>query len=425
MRKPQTADAPEHQPDQEAKPRRGGDKQKRNNKNKNKPQQETPVPPPVKPIANPATMKRRHWGIMVSLILGVLVPLFAVMSYLFFVAQPQFHSVSGFTVRSQEESGANDILGGLSQLAGGTVASDNDILYEFIRSQEMVHIVDERIDLREHYSQHWPNDWFFSIWDDATNEDLIWYWNRVVRLSFDQGTGLIEVQTRAFDPETAQAVNQAIVEESSRRINDLNLAAREEAMQYARTDLEEALEQLKDARQALTNYRTQSQIVDPELDIQTRMGVMSSLQQELATALVEYDLLLGTTGTNDPRLRDASQRIDVIRDRIAIERKNVASSSTETGGIEEDYPTLIAEFERLTVDREYAEQFYFAALTAMETARDDANRHSRYLATYIKPTRAQTAEYPQKFVLSALTALFLFLAWSIVTLIVYSIRDRS
>jgi capsular polysaccharide transport system permease protein len=41
------------------------------------------------------------------------------------------------------------------------------------------------------------------------------------------------------------------------------------------------------------------------------------------------------------------------------------------------------------------------------------------------PTLPQTAEFPQRFVLSALTALFLLLAWSIGVLIYYSIRDRN
>lgn len=421
------------EPPQKAKPtpakgpgKNQGPEQGKPNPNRNKKPQKPPAPQvPIKPIAQPAALKRRHWGILGSFLFVVLVPFAAIVSYLVFVAQPQYHSVTGFTVRSQEESGANELLGGLAQLAGGATASDNDILYEFIRSQGMVERVGESVDLRAHYSQHWPNDWFYSIWDDATKEDLIWFWNRVVGVSYDQGTGLIEVQVTAFDAETAQALTQAIVDVSHEQINELNLAARNEAMQYAMTDLEEALERLKSAREALTAYRTQSQIVDPALDIQTRMGVMNSLQQELATALVEYDLLLGSTATGDPRLRDTEKRIEVIRDRIAIERQNISSSSTETGGVEEDYPTLIAEFERLTTDREFAEQVYFASLQAVEIARDEANRSSRYLATYINPTRADTSEYPRVFVLSALSFLFLMLAWSIGTLIYYSIRDRS
>jgi capsular polysaccharide transport system permease protein len=380
---------------------------------------------PAFPLARSAHMKRRHWGVIVSFVLLVLAPFAVALFYLFAVAQDQYASTAGFTVRSQESSGANDLLGGLANFAGNSAASDSDILYEFIQSKEMAAAVDARLDLRAHYSQHWPDDWAFALWPGATLEELVWFWQRVVSIAYDSGSGLTEVRVTAFDAETARAIAAAIVDESQTRINALNDQARADAMRYAEADLTEALERLKVAREALTQFRTRTRIVDPEADIQGRMGVMNNLQQQLAGALIEYDLLAGSVGPGDVRLKKAQQQIDVISDRINIERQTFASSNTDTGGVGEDYPSLIAEFERLTVDREYAEQAYRAALTALEVARDDAARQSRYLATYIKPDLAEQAEYPRRFVLGALAGLFLLLSWSILSLIYYSIRDRS
>jgi len=378
------------------------------------------------PLAGPAVMHRRHWGLIASFVALVLLPVAAVIFYLIALAQDQYQSTTGFTVRSQESSGAaNDLLGGLASFTGSSVASDSDILFEFIQSQEMIQVVDRQIDLRAHYSQHWPSDWAFSLWPDASQEELTWYWQRIVGISFDSSSGLIEVQAQAFDPETAQAITQAIVQESQIRINALNEQARSDALGYAQADLDEAVEQMKAAREALTQFRTRTRIVDPEADIQGRMGVMNNLQQQLASSLIEYDLLRGTVAAGDPRLRKAEQLIEVIRQRIDIERQTFTSSNTDTGAVGEDYPSLISEFERLTVDREYTEQAYRAALTALALARDEANRQSRYLATYIKPTLAQEAEYPKRALLAGLAALFALLIWSILSLIYYSIRDRS
>lgn len=390
-------------------------------------QQVQPLPlSDVQPIARPARMRTRHWGLAFSFVLLVLAPLAAILFYLWTIASDQYISTTGFTVRGQESGGATELLGGLAQFTGGaSTASDSDILYEFIQSQEMVEAVNAQVDLRAHYSAKWPDDRVFALWPGATVEDLVWYWQRILGISYDSGTGLMEVTALAFDAETAQRITQIVVAESQDRINALNTQAREDAMRYARADLDEALEQLKTARQALTNFRTRTKIVDPEADIQSRLGVMSNLQQQLAEALIEYDLLRGTTNANDPRLTKAQQRIDVIRERIVIERQTFTSDSTETGAVGEDYPSLIAEYESLTVDREYAEQTYRAAQTALEVARDDAARQSRYLATYIKPTLATESEYPQRPVLSGLAALFLLLFWSILSLIYYSIRDRS
>lgn len=399
--------------------RRGGKKGGRRG------QMATPAPVHVQPIASPARMQRRHWGLMLSFVLMVLLPLATVVFYFWTYATDQYLSTTGFTVRTQESGGATELLGGLAQFTGGKTASDSDILYEFIQSQEMVEAVDAALGLRARYSGPWPQDWAFAIWPDATLEDLIWYWQRIVGISYDAGTGLIEVQAVAFDPATAQAVNTEIVRVSQERINALNERAREDAMGYARADLETSIARLKAAREALTRFRTRTGIVDPEADIQGRLGVMNNLQQELASALIEFDLLNQTAQSSDPRLTKAQQRIDVIRDRIVIERKTFSSDSTETGGLGEDYPSLISEFESLSVDRQYAEETYRAALTALEVARADAARQGRYLATYIKPTLAQESEYPQRWILSGLAALFLVLVWSIVALVYYSIRDRS
>lgn len=389
----------------------------------------------VQPIARPARMKKRHWGLALTFLLMVLGPLVGIIFYLWTYAQDQYISTTGFTVRSQESGGATELLGGLAQFAGGSTASDSDILYEFIQSQEMVEAVDARVDLRRHYSGPWPakfwppNEWSgdpaFAIWPDASIEDLVWYWQRIVGISYDSGTGLTEVQVQAFDPDMAKMITSVIVRESQDRLNALNNQARGDAMRYANADLEGAVAQLKAARGALTKFRTRTKIVDPAADIQARLGVMTNLQQKLAEALIEHDLLLTTSKDNDPRLTQTLRRIEVIRDRITIERQSFTSTNTETGALGEDYPTLISEFEALNVDLAYAQEGYRAALTAREVARDDVARQSRYLATYISPTRPQSSQYPERFILSALAGMFLLLIWSILTLVYYSIRDRS
>ena len=222
----------------------------------------------------------------------------------------------------------------------------------------------------------------------------------------------------AFDPDFAQTLASAIVEESQDLINDMNAQARADMISYAQEDLDTALDRLKLAREALTLFRTRTQIVDPESDLQGRLGVVNNLQQQLAQALIEQDLLLEqSTSENNPRLEQAARRIDVIRNRIAQEREAVSS------GDGEDYPTLLAEYEGLVVDREFAEESYRVALTALDVARNNATRQNRYLATYLAPTRPETAEFPRRFMVLGLATLFLMLAWSILVMIYYSVRD--
>lgn len=380
----------------------------------------------IRPVAEPASMRPRHWGLILSFLVVVLLPVVVTVFYLFVIAEDQYSSTVGFTVRREEGSDvSSSLLGGLAKFAGTSNGSESDILYEFIQSQEIVETIDKRLDLRKLFGVHWPGDPIFALKPDATIEEVLDYWLRMVRISYDQSTGLIEIRVLAFTPEEAQTLAGEVLAESQRKINDLNTQARQDLMRYATDDLEVALTRLKGAREAMTQFRTRTSIVDPESDIQGRMGVISNLQQQLAASLVDYDLLrLQTDNSDDPRITQAKRRIDVIRERIAAERQTFSNASGEVGEINEDYPELIAEYESLLVDREYAEETYRLALASVDLSRAEASRQNLYLAPFVRPTLPQTAEYPQRFVLTSLVALFLVLAWTIAVLIYYSVRDR-
>ena len=389
--------------------------------------QAVPKPPEriiqVRPMAKPARMRRRHLGLIMGFLMMVLAPLCAIAWYLGARAEAQYASLTGFTVRQEESGAASSMLGGFAQFAAiSSTTGDTDILHEFIQSQELVARIATHFDLVAHYTGPWERDPIFALAPDPSIEDLLDYWQRVVRVSYDQGTGLVELQVLAFDPEMAQRIAQEIVAQSHVLINELNAAARADLMRFAEADLVDASTRLRLAREALTEFRIRTQIVDPDSDIQGRMGVLNNLQQQLAQALIEFDVLAENTNQTDTRVVQANRRIEVIRARIAEERQTFTLQGATFSG--QDYPTLMAEYESLTVEREFAERDYGIALAALEMARDNAARETRYLAVYIRPTLAQSAEYPRAGMILGLAFVFLILSWSILTLILYSIRDR-
>ncbi len=376
------------------------------------------------PTAAPARMRRRHWGLMASFVLLVIAPFAAVAYYLMEVAVPQYASTTGFTVRQSESGAGGAMLDGLAAFTSGSGQSDTDILFEYILSQELVRRIDARLGLMAHYSEPHDRDPVFALSPEASIEGVVEYWQRIVRVSYGQSSGLIELRVRAFEPEMARDIAQAIIDESQLLVNELNGAARADLIRFAQADLDATMERLRLAREAVTIFRTRSQIVDPERDLQGRLGVLNNLQQQLAEALIEFDLLnANTADPDDPRLRQLAQRAVVIRARIAQERENFTLADAQVGGA--DYPSLMAEFEGLMVDREFAEESYRGALTALEIARVNDARQSRYLAVFIQPTLSESAGFPRADVILGLTALFLLLGWSILALVFYSIRDRQ
>lgn len=381
-----------------------------------------PARPPAPKSAGRARARKRHYAILASFVLGVVAPLIVAVFYLYAIAEDQYASSFGFAVRSEELDSAQSLLGGLASLSGNS-SSDTDILYEFIQSQTLVEAIDARLDLRKIYSK--PGfDPVFALNPEVVIEDLVDYWLRVVRISYASGTGLLEVRVNAFTPEDAHAIATAIVEESTIMINDLSAIARADATRYAREDLEQAVARLKSARQALTQFRSQTRIVDPSADIQGQMGLLNSLEAQLAEAVIELNLLMETSRDTDPRVEQARRRIAVIQGLIEQERQKFGMGGTSRVDGDKDYSTLVGEFERLMVDLEYAQKSYLAAQTVLDSAQAEAQRQSRYLATYAKPSLPQSAQYPERAILSLLTGIILFLLWVIGVLIYYSLRDR-
>ncbi|XDA98268.1 hypothetical protein AB1M95_19615 [Sulfitobacter sp. LCG007] len=369
--------------------------------------------------ARRARVRRRHMGTLLSFVLMVILPVGVVWWYLENRAADQYVSHVAFSVRKEESSSAMEILGGLSALTS-TSSSDPDILYEYIQSQELVRRVNEDLDLVSLYTK--PKDDFYFAYDPSgTIEDLTDYWTGMTKIYYDSTAGTIELRVLAFDPDDAQRIAQAVYEESSQMINELSSIARDDATSYAREELENAVERLKEARMAITSFRNQHQIVDPNADIEGQIGLVNTLNEQLAESLIELDLLKQTAQPNDPRLDQVNRKIEVINDRIVQERKKFGAMNTLDN---QAYSSIIGEYESLTVDREFAEQAYLAALSTFDTAQAEAQRKSRYLAAYIKPTKAQRSTYPEWDTILIVTALFALLTWASFVLMTYALRDR-
>ena len=368
----------------------------------------------------PAAAQRRHWGLLIWFCCVVVLPVCLTAGYLFTRAADQYGSVVGFTVRSETNNTAVDVFGGLSStFSGGSSTQETDILFEFVTSQEMVAIIEAELGISQMYAKHLERDPLLSYDPNGSIEDLTRFWRRMTTISYDSNAGLMEITARAFTADEANAIAQAILSASDTRINELSAKARSDATRFALSDLADAEERLRIAREELTAFRLLNQIVDPSADIQSQVGLLSTLQTQLAEALIEADLLAQSLRENDPRLEQLRARIAVIETRINAERQKFGASDDG-----ESYARTVSEYERLSAELLFAEQAHAAARTAAEAAKAEAQRQSFYLATYIRPTLAETPEYPRRWTILSLVGAFAFLFWAIGSLVYYSVRDR-
>ena len=354
---------------------------------------------------------------LASFALLVIAPFVATVGYLYTRAADQYHSEVAFSIRSEEAGGAAaGLLGALTSIGAGS-ASDADILFEYVQSQDIVEAIDADLDLVAIYNR--ADDPVFALGPDAAIEDLLSQWRRMVDVSFESAAGIIHARAKAFAPEEATAIATAILGKSSALVNDLSEQAREDAVRFAREEFEEAEANLRAMRQRLSEFRRENRIVDPSGDVAGQTGLLNALQSELAQALVERDMLLSFVGNEDQRVIQANRRIDAVTGRIEAER--AALGVTGAGSA---LPDVVGRYEELLVDLEFANAAYTQTLAGLAGARAEARRQSRYLAPHIAPTLAESALYPRRALLSGLTGLFLLLGWGTLMLIYYNVRDN-
>lgn len=371
------------------------------------------------PAIRRAPMRARHWWLLALFVLMVVVPTVGYGYYLYAFAADQYESDVGFSSRSETATSPFSFLGALGA-GGSSSSSDMDIVYEFIRSQELVQRVDAKLDLRKIYSKP-ANDPLMTFPKDGPIEDLVDYWQNMVTPNFDRSTGLMTLNVFAFDPKDAQDIAKMVLEESTRVINELSKTSQEDTTRYSKETLDRSEARMIAAQKALTDFRIANNILDPTSQISGNEAVINSMVQQLSSAEIELDILTGTVPDNDPRLATINRRIDVIRKRIMMEQQKVGGLADPSAP---NYPKLVTEYQNLLMAQDFAQKNYLTALGAYDQAVGDAQHNTRYLATYLAPTLAESSTAPQRLLRIILTAVTGAMAWSIVTMVYYALRDR-
>ena len=387
-----------------------------------------PMPRPravaLDPGSPPARVRRRHWLAMLAFLLLVALPTVLAGAYLYTTAADRYASRLAFSIRSGDTAPSLEILGTVTQLGGSSMLTDGRILYDFIRSQQIVETVRTRLPLEEYWNRR-PEAWVFSLGRDQSIEELVDYWNRMVDVSLDPVTGIITIEVRAFTANDAQAIAAAILAASTDLVNRLSETARTDAVRFAALELEAAEARLRVIRARLAQFRDRAQEVDPSENARMAVDLLAGLEQELAGARVRLGILRATLDENAPRIGLLKRRIAALEARIEAERTRLGRGSATDNAQAGALSRIVGEYEELVVDRDFAEQAYSLALAAYQQAEAEARRRHRYLAPHIAPTLAEEAEYPDRPMLLGGLFLLAVAVWSILVLGAWNLRDRG
>lgn len=343
--------------------------------------------------------------------------LLAVVYYQFW-ATGMYISSASFAVKggqSTEAPGQESFLSQGSELT----AQDSYVVENYIRSRDMLQILEDKFDLYQHYQN--PEADFISRLDpQASPEDFHAYWQKVVEVTFEATTGILELKIRAFNPEMAQQLAAEILEQSEKFINDMHLKPHQDTLELARTELSRAEDRLSDSRLKIHEFQIQHGELSPEQTAESRLQMISQLEAEQAQAQAELRALSTYKKDSSQEVRNLRYRIAGLEAQIEHERNKLIS-----GGEVQELSSMIKDYKQLLMEEQFAEKQYQQALAAMESARVMLEKKAGYVIPIQDPNLPQEPGYPQRAKASLLAVCAIVLGMGIVFLIIAAVREHS
>lgn len=369
--------------------------------------------------------RQRRRALLRSLALCVALPTLLASIYFGLIASDQFVVEVRFAVRSSNGVQAGDALSlfGAIPNASSTV-TDSYIVIDYLQSRELVDKLDERIGLRKLYAR--PDVDYLSRFDGSLSvEEFVKYWRKMLKAGFDVASQVVAVEVRAFTAEDAKRVATALLELSEELINEISARARADAVRNSQQEVKRMEDLLRSHRGALRSFRDTQQEFDPTKQAEARYSLLGKLEEALSQAKTKLGNLRSFMGKDAPSVLVLNSEIASLERQVTEERAKLGKDEGTSAGGRQTLGGLVANYEELVVDREFAEKAYVSALSSLERARIEADRQQRYVAAFVRPTLPEEALYPRRIVACITVLAISLVLWALGVLIVYAIRDHA
>lgn len=365
---------------------------------------------------NPSSL-RQSWQSHRLFWFTVALPTLAAIVYFGFIAADVYISESRFVVRSPERQTASP-LGILLKGTGFTRSLDDSYtVHDFMLSRDALRALDEKLKLRAAFNK---GDMFSRFpgldWDDSF-ENMHRYYQKMVGVQLDPISSIATVTVRAFSTEEAQKINQHLIEMSEALVNQLNERGRQDMIRFAANEVAEAEKKAKLAALTLARYRNEKGVIDPEKQSAVPLQQIAKLQDELIATKSQLAQLQMLTKEN-PQIPVLNKRVQMLETEIELESGRVAGGSRSLA-------SKAAEFQRLALEKEFADKQLASALASLEQARNEAQRQQLYLERITQPNLPDAAMEPRR--LLAILAVFVLglIAWGVLSMLIAGIKEHQ
>lgn len=370
-------------------------------------------------VQNLSTTKARVFSRVDRLfLLTVVAPTALAILYFGLFASDVYVSESQFVVRSPDKPAASS-LGVLLKSAGFSNAGDEIFAaHDYVQSRDALKELNRNDAVASAYGNSGVSifDRFNPLGLDASFEDLYDYYRGKVRVDYATTSSITTLTVRAFTARDAERFNRQLLERSEELVNRLNNRGRSDLVRFATEEVVEAKIAAREAALSLARFRNASGILDPEKQATLQLQMVSKLQDELIGARTQLQQLRAMAPENpqipilETRISSLSREIDEQLGLVAGNRKSLSNSA--------------AQYQRLELEREFADRRLAAAMNSLEEARNEARRKQAYVERIVQPSLPDEAKEPRR--LRGIFATFILglVAWAILSMLIAGVREH-
>jgi capsular polysaccharide transport system permease protein len=343
----------------------------------------------------------------------VAVPDVIVGIYFSLIASDQYVSEGKFTV----SSGAipkMDNLGSVTGVPPILIVQDTQVVTSYIQSRAMVEQLESTVGLRDTYGSK-SIDWWARFRKDKPIEKFTDYWEKMCDATISFPSGIVTLTVRAFSPEDAKRIADAVVQQSEILINDLNERMRNDTVLASERDMQRAAEELGGARVQMEFERNAEGVIDVGQTSTALTELISGLQADLLKAQQEYQTELRYVTADAPQMKVLSSRILAMQSQLEQLKSQLTSQTVQSVSVAADKALSgkMTKFAELDLNERIAEKRYALSVAAVEAARMMSERKMLYLHEIVAPALPQDAEYPRRWLNVGMTFLASLLAWAV------------
>lgn len=348
-------------------------------------------------------------------------PLALALLYYGLIASDRY--VSESTVALQHTgSDASAIPGAAMLLAGLNPPSREETLYlkQYVHSLGLLQQLDAKLNLRDHYQAR-RLDLPTRLGSAASQEDFLDYYRSRVDVSMDELSSTLTLRVQGFDAEFARKLNQAILDESERFVNEMSHRLAREKLSFAENELARAGDKLQEAKAELLAFQGKNKLLDPTVQAQASGAMVAELQASITKSEAELRALRSFLHEDAYQVKALRGQIEATRAQLEAERARATGGGRQSDRL----GALAIEYEGLKTKAEFALDAYKLALGAVENARIDATRKLKSLVVIEPATLPQTAEYPRRLYNLATLLIGCLLLYGVVRLVLATIREHQ